>query len=126
MRDGPQQMGTRPALAPDRDDRLKLSLVVTAGCFEELMCKQCDELAKKYYPSLNDKERFDLLIGATCFPFGGPDKIEPQLIELLANTDGSLEQAFAYSDTMVTQEMELWAYRAKQEPMSTVECGAGI
>lgn len=65
-------------------------------------------------------------MGATCFPAGGPDMIEPQLIDLIANTDGTLGAALAYADTELTQAMDLFRYRENQQPIAIVECGAGI
>jgi hypothetical protein len=62
------------------------------------MYQQCVDLVKKYYPNLPEKDYGNLLMGATCFPMGGPEYIEPQLIELIENTDGSLEQALGYAD----------------------------
>ena len=69
------------------------------------MCQECDNLMAKYYPHLSESERGALLMGTTCFPFGGPDLIEPQLIELRANTDGSLEGALAYAEEQMDKAM---------------------
>lgn len=70
------------------------------------MCERCLELARAYYPSLGDEGHVELLMGATCFPFGGPELIEPQLIELKNKTDGSLHGALCYADEQTTAECE--------------------
>lgn len=62
------------------------------------MCKKCDEAAQRHYPALSAEERWELLWGATCFPFGGPDMVEKQLIALKQTTDGSLGAALALAD----------------------------
>lgn len=45
-------------------------------------------------------------MSATCFPFGGPEDIERQLIELKEKTDGTLLGAIAFSDTQLEQQMQ--------------------
>jgi len=62
------------------------------------MCEQCSKLINKYYPSFSKQDKYELLIGATCFPFCGPETLEKQLIELKEKTDGSLDQALCFAD----------------------------
>ena len=62
------------------------------------MCEKCVELVDKYYPSFSDQEKSDLLICATCFPFGQPEDIERQLKELVDNTDGTLDGAMSFAE----------------------------
>ena len=69
------------------------------------MCQGCSDLMLKYYPHLSDDEKGALLMNCTCFPFGGPDLIEPQLIELKANTDGSLEQAMWWAEKKMDEQL---------------------
>lgn len=68
------------------------------------MCEKCVELVKKYYPNLPESDYGDLLMGATCFPHCGPEHLEPQLIELIENTDGSLGQALGYADMQLEKD----------------------
>lgn len=43
------------------------------------MCQQCQALCDKYLPGIEPEKRRELLWEATCFPFGGPEHLEPQL-----------------------------------------------
>lgn len=69
------------------------------------MCQGCNDLMLKYYPHLSDADKGHLLMNCTCFPFGGPDLIEKQLIELKANTDGSLNEAMAYAESQMDKQL---------------------
>jgi len=70
------------------------------------VCDKCNELLDKYYPHLSEEDRGHLLISATCFPFGGPEDVERQLIELKEKTDGTLQGALSFADTELWKEME--------------------
>jgi hypothetical protein len=70
------------------------------------MCKKCFDLVGQYFPSINEGERGEILFSATSFPFGDPDYIEKQLIELKANTDGSLMGAIHYTNSKFSEEMK--------------------
>ena len=70
------------------------------------MCQKCSELVRTYYPKLSLEEYNELLIGATAFPFAGPNYIEGQLKELISNTDGSLGGALEYAERRMEEEME--------------------
>jgi len=70
------------------------------------MCQECQELVDRYYPHLSDGDKLDLLWSATCFPFGGPEHIEPQLRKLRKRTDGSLNQAKGFADWSMQQNMK--------------------
>lgn len=71
------------------------------------MCEKCIEAVKKYYPGFFEDCYGDLLMGATCFPFGNPELIESQLAEVRKNSDGTLPGALAYSEHQLDQEMRL-------------------
>ena len=67
------------------------------------MCKGCQDLMNRFYPHLSDDDKMDLLMSATCFPFGGPEELEPQLRELRRRTDGSLNAAKAFADRSMSK-----------------------
>ncbi len=83
------------------------------------MCEQCNELVKKYYPNLPEDDYGHLLMSATCFPFGGPKYIEPQLKELVENTDGSLGAAIAFADKQLSKAWE--EYRPRRVAMENIQ-----
>ena len=70
------------------------------------MCEKCNELITKYYPDLEWEEQYDILICATCFPFGQPEDIERQLKELVEKTDGTVDGAMAFADAEMELAME--------------------
>jgi len=81
------------------------------------MCQECKNLVDRYYPHFTDAEKHDLLWSATCFPFGNPEDLEPQLRKLRKRTDGSLDAAKAFADTSMTKTSE-WLQRAGRWPQS--------
>lgn len=70
------------------------------------MCDRCIEAVKKYYPGLFEDSYSDLLMSATSFPFGSPEYIEKQLIELRLNTDGTVPGAIAYAEKKLYESMQ--------------------
>ncbi len=46
------------------------------------MCKACVDLVREICPEVPDERYGEFLIGATCYPMGGPEHIEPQLREI--------------------------------------------
>ena len=70
------------------------------------MCQTCYNHAKKYYPELPEADLGELLMGATAFPFCEPDYLEKQLIELRANTDGTLGQAIGYAEHKMFENLQ--------------------
>jgi len=65
---------------------------------------QCyHQLVKNHYPHLEDDLVYDLLIETTCFPFGDYEAVEKNLIELIENTDGTLEGAMEFADNKMKQ-----------------------
>jgi hypothetical protein len=69
------------------------------------MCQKCVDAVKRYYPDLPESDYGTLLLGATAFPFGGPDIIEKQLAEVLAASDGTLDGALAYAEREMDKAM---------------------
>lgn len=43
------------------------------------MCQKCDEAARKYFPQATQRERFDILMNMTAFPFGSGEYTARQL-----------------------------------------------
>ena len=70
------------------------------------MCQTCVDAVRKYYPDLPEENYCDLLMGATCFPFGTPSKIAGQLARLRKKTDGSLQAALAFADAETEASMK--------------------
>lgn len=69
------------------------------------MCDQCALAVEWHYPDLTDEERGELLMSATCFPFGSPEQIEAQLVELKEKTDGTLLGALGFADMELDRQM---------------------
>ena len=70
------------------------------------MCEQCALAAEWYYPNLSDEERGEILMSATCFPFGGPEDVEEQLKELIEKTDGTLMGALCFAEQEMDKQWE--------------------
>ena len=67
------------------------------------MCQACVDAAREIYPDLPEGDLGHLLMGATAFPFAGPEYIREQLIETREATDGSLNQAMGYADAEMSR-----------------------
>ncbi len=74
------------------------------------MCKQCSILMEKYYPDMPMDERHELLMGATAFPFGGPETVEKQLIQLKENNITTLGSAICFAEEQM--DKEYYRYKA--------------
>jgi hypothetical protein len=68
------------------------------------MCEKCVEAVKKWYPELPEDQWDDLLMDATCFPFGSPEMVEKQLKELREKTDGTLGGAIIFANEEMDKE----------------------
>jgi hypothetical protein len=75
------------------------------------MCEKCVEAVKRWYPELPENQWSGLLLGATCFPFGGPEQVEEQLKELREKTDGTLRGALKFADDEMCAEMDRYQDR---------------
>jgi hypothetical protein len=57
------------------------------------MCEKCLQAFKEVFPDKPEDEAFNVLVNFTSFPFGEPEQIRQQLIELRdhpeANEDGA-------------------------------------
>ena len=76
------------------------------------MCEACVLAVEWHYPHLSDEERGEILMSATCFPFGSPEHIEAQLIELKEKTDGTLRGALIFAHDEMDRQMK--EFREKQ------------
>jgi hypothetical protein len=72
------------------------------------MCQKCKDLVVEYYPNLSSQEHVHLLMSATAFPHCKPDYLKEQLEELLANTDGTLDDAINYAHVQLDKEFEAY------------------
>jgi hypothetical protein len=61
------------------------------------MCQKCVDAVARHYPGFTEEQQYELLVAATCFPFGSPEQVEKQLIELRAETDGTLDAALDFA-----------------------------
>jgi hypothetical protein len=57
------------------------------------MCEKCKLAVDWLYPKLSDADKCHLLMSATCFPFGTPERVAEQLLDHIENTDGSMQAA---------------------------------
>ena len=76
------------------------------------MCQKCIDAAKRHYPDFSDEEVGALLMNATCFPFGSPELVERQIIEVRQNTDGSLQSAIDFAHEELDREMNKFRSQA--------------
>lgn len=70
------------------------------------MCEKCKLAVDWLYPKLSDADKGHLLMEATCFPFGSPYQVAEQLMDHLANTDGTLEGAIARTYREMDEAMD--------------------
>lgn len=79
------------------------------------MCKACSDLVREILPQVPDDQQYGLLMGATCFPFGGPELIAPQLREIARMFEAGylgedlVDGACAWADAQLSAEHELIA-----------------
>ena len=69
------------------------------------MCEKCKLAVDWLYPKISDDDKFRLLMSATCFPFGSPEQVAEQLMDHLANTDGTVDAAIARAHRQLDKEM---------------------
>jgi len=62
------------------------------------MCQECVDAVKEYWPELPQDQWGDLLMGATAYPYGGPEKIRTQLAEMAERSGRHLGKALALAD----------------------------
>lgn len=79
------------------------------------MCEKCDRLINEYYPNLSDSDKYELLMGATCFPFCRPETLKIQLEELKEKTDGTLIAALCYADEQMDEEYKKYKLEKPSE-----------
>ena len=77
------------------------------------MCQQCVDVVTSHYGHLSAEDRAELLWSATCFPFGSPDQLEAQLIEMKAETDGTLEAAIDFAGRQMDAEFTRFRQRTE-------------
>ena len=82
------------------------------------MCEQCALAVEWHYPHLTDAERGEILMSATCFPFGSPEMIDAQLAELREKTDGTLLGALVFAHAELDRQMT--EFKLKQQEHEAV------
>ena len=79
------------------------------------MCQQCVDAVKTIWPELAWPEQYDLLIGATAFPFSGPNETAKQLRDIHKRSGGDFNTAMSIVDAEWNQAMiESDAKKAKE------------
>ena len=70
------------------------------------ICKTCFNLIEKYLPLIEEKDRGELLMSATCYPCGSHDIVEQQILELAEKTDGTLFGCLRFAEEELDRQME--------------------
>ena len=70
------------------------------------MCKQCTDALDKYWPDLDEKERYALLIGATAFPVSDGEVTARQVEEMAERSGCDLGKALRLADEDLAKAME--------------------
>ena len=70
------------------------------------MCQGCLDVVKKHYGHLPESEWGELLISATCYPFGGPEQIEPQLVAMREAGCNTLSECRAFAQRLMDRYMD--------------------
>ena len=68
------------------------------------MCKACIDAVRETFPDVPESDYQDFLMVCTCYPFGGPDDVHKQLVELRTKT-GDYQQCYRIADAEMVAEM---------------------
>lgn len=79
------------------------------------MCEKCKLAVDWLYPKLSIEDKVHLLLSATCFPFGSPEQVAEQLLDHLANTDGTMEAAIDRAHRQLDEAMVLIPRESNQD-----------
>lgn len=85
------------------------------------MCEQCVLATEWHYPHLSEEERGDILMSATCFPFGSPELVDAQLEELVEKTDGTVFGAVAFAKAELDRQFKEFK-QTQEENEESVLC----
>ncbi len=55
------------------------------------------EACQRHYPDITVDQAGNLLMNATCYPFGTVEQVEQNLKDAVANTDGTIQAAIFYA-----------------------------
>jgi hypothetical protein len=69
------------------------------------MCQKCLDAVRRWFPEIGENDIGELLWGATCFPFGGPEQVEEQLRKMHDKGLTTADEAMAYSDSEMERQM---------------------
>jgi hypothetical protein len=67
----------------------------------------CHSAGIVMFPMLSLSDVHELLMSATCWPFGDCETVIKQLRETADNTDGSLDAAISMADKKMKEAMEV-------------------
>lgn len=76
------------------------------------MCQKCIDAIKETWKDLPEENYDDLLMGATCFPFGDPEEIKKQLIEIGEKSNYNL--GFALEIAWIEMKVEMRKCREEE------------
>ncbi len=76
------------------------------------MCQACVDGVEKYFPGLSGKDRDELLLSATSFPFGSGEYIVGQLADHVAHGATTLVEACARADMLTEAAMSEMNFRS--------------
>lgn len=69
------------------------------------MCQKCVDACRLHFPDCPDEEMGEFLSGTTCFPLGGPEEVERQLIEAKDAGNQSWQEAMVWADNKMWEWM---------------------
>jgi hypothetical protein len=62
------------------------------------MCKLCVAVMHEIFPEVPEKEVGDFLMSCTCYPFGGPEELKKQLVDLRQKAGDDYKRCYAIAD----------------------------
>lgn len=79
------------------------------------MCQKCFDAVILHLPKIPEDKISSVLMNATCFPFGSPENVESNILELKQNTDGSYNQILSYAKKQLDSEYDDFKQKTSQE-----------
>jgi hypothetical protein len=69
------------------------------------MCQKCLDAVKAAFPEMPEAQYGDLLMGATCYPFGSPEQVAQNIAELRGAGIVTLDGALGYAARKMDEAM---------------------